>query len=433
MLSLKNVHIFLNDVEIVNDVSLTLSASECLVILGANGAGKSTLVSALCGHLPYHCGSITLNNYELNTLDPNAIARQVALVPQQQEMAFPFTAIEMVTMGCTPFLSAFESPGHHHHTQAKQILAGINAQTLADKPFNKLSGGERQLVQLSRALLQSRNILVLDEPTNHLDYHNQYRILAAIKQACRQRNLAVVVILHDPNQAQLIADKILMLEKGKVMAYGNVGDVMTPANISRLYSLPSAATPIGEINWFMPLNIMPKQSPRLLLVTGESGSGKTTLLQSLIRKLSGRLRIQGFITPGEMQDGVRSCCDIVDLYTGNRCEFGRRTNQFDESTQTRFVFSEEGLYLANQALCHSEIPDLCIIDEIGPMEFAGKGVSGALAKVLAKPGCIHIWVIRPSLLEALPELTGFTPHAVIHAGDPDGLDQLIMFIDKERS
>lgn len=436
MLVVENISYRVADKVLLQDVSFELAAGEFLAVLGANGAGKTTLMNCLCGLNPPSQGQVSLNSRPLNQMSRAEIAQQMALVPQQQETAFAFTALEMVVMGRTPFLSTFESPSEQDIHDAKRVMLLLDVGGLAKADYNRLSGGERQLVLLARALFQSEQLLLLDEPTNHLDYRNKFQILSQVKRSCVESNTAVIAILHDPNLAQLYADKVMLLEHGKVLDYGERSAVMTSKNISRLYGLATASYQVASQEFFMPQNVLGLSLSKVLIVTGESGSGKTTALTALIEQCQQKqLPLKGMLCPGVMKDGRRFSSDIVDIATGERCLFGHRTGVLDKKTGTRFSFTEAGLALGLQALEHNNFNqgDICIVDEIGPMELGGQGFGKQIAPLLAVANSRHIWVVRPNLIEQVCRHWSLLNPEVIDIEDSDLSQKLMQFITADNA
>ncbi|MDR8522393.1 ATP-binding cassette domain-containing protein [Shewanella fidelis] len=434
MLAVENVSFAVAGKQLLQDVSFELAAGEFLAVLGANGAGKTTLMNCLCGLNQPSQGRVKLNGQPLNNMTRAEIAQQMALVPQQQETAFAFTALEMVVMGRTPFLSTFESPSEQDIHDAKRVMQLLDVGGLAKADYNRLSGGERQLVLLARALFQSEQLLLLDEPTNHLDYRNKFQILSQVKRSCVESNTAVIAILHDPNLAQLYADKVLLLEHGKVLDYGERSAVMTSKNISRLYGLATASYQVASQEFFMPQNVLGLSLSKVLIVTGESGSGKTTALAALIEQCQQQqIKLKGMLCPGVMKDGRRFSSDIVDIATGERCLFGHRTGVLDKKTGTRFSFTEAGLALGLQALDHNNFNqgDICIVDEIGPMELGGQGFGKQIAPLLAVANSRHIWVVRPNLIEQVCRHWSLHNPEVIDIEDAHLPQKLMQFINAE--
>ncbi|BBO71156.1 ABC transporter [Desulfosarcina alkanivorans] len=235
----RNLHFAYNGHAILSAVDLDVRKGEFCVLLGRNGSGKTTLIYCLAGLLQPRQGSIAIDGLDLAAAPRTEIARRVSLVPQEHSDIFPFRVLDVVVMGRTAQLGFAQRPGPDDYLAARRVLAELEAEPLAERNFNRISGGERRIALLARAILQADGTLLLDEPTNHLDFNNKYRLLAKIKNRCRAKGTRVVASLHDPNLAARFADTVVMLTGGRVMASGDVHAVMTAEMISRLYQTPA--------------------------------------------------------------------------------------------------------------------------------------------------------------------------------------------------
>ena len=168
-------------------ISFSLNAGEAVAILGPNGSGKTTLFRTLLGLLPALAGEVLLNDTPMGSLKPGAIARHIAYVPQAASGFFNFSVIEVVEMARAAHLAWYAQPGIKDHAIAQQALAELNIAHFANREFAELSGGERQLVMIARALASEARILLLDEPTASLDYGNQFLILDEIARLKTRR------------------------------------------------------------------------------------------------------------------------------------------------------------------------------------------------------------------------------------------------------
>ncbi|MDH3783747.1 MAG: ABC transporter ATP-binding protein, partial [Acidobacteriota bacterium] len=183
----------------------------------------------------HYRGSATLDGVEIATMDRRALARRVAVVPQEPNFEFPFTALEIVLMGRHPHLAglAFES------TQDVEIARGAlercDALDLADRPIDRLSAGERQRVVCARALAQEPDVLLLDEPASFLDIRNQVAIYDLVRETVQRRNVAVLTVMHDLNLAAEYCDRIYLLDDGCVFAGGTTAEVLTYANLTKVF------------------------------------------------------------------------------------------------------------------------------------------------------------------------------------------------------
>ena len=231
----RDLHFTYNGNPVLTAVDLEVGKGEFCVLLGRNGSGKTTLIYCLAGLLRPQRGTVAIDNLDLSATPRAEIARRVSLVPQEHTAIFPFRVLDVVVMGRTAALGFMQRPGLEDYLAARRVLAELEAVSLAQRNFNRISGGERRIALLARAILQSQDTLLLDEPTNHLDFNNQYRLLDKIKRLCREKGTRVVASLHDPNLAARFADTVVMLSEGRVLAGGAVGSVMTAPMVSRLY------------------------------------------------------------------------------------------------------------------------------------------------------------------------------------------------------
>ena len=226
------------------DVSFTLQAGEVMCVLGPNGGGKTTLFRTLLGLLEAHAGSIRLESSSLTTLSRAEIARRVGYVPQGHAGYFAFTVREFVLMGRTAHLGVFSVPGRQDRHVAERALESLGIAHLADKPVTEISGGERQLALVARALAQEPKLLVLDEPTANLDFGNQVRVLQRIS-ALAASGISILFSSHDPDHAFLCARRALLLAEGRVLEIGAPHAVIRPDTLERLYGVSVKVIDLG--------------------------------------------------------------------------------------------------------------------------------------------------------------------------------------------
>ena len=222
-------------------LDLVLTEGEVLAVLGPNGSGKTTLFRTLLGLLELHGGNITIGGRPLANLGRDEVARAIAYVPQASGSYFDFSVLEMVTMGRTAHLPAFAQPGQRDRALAARSLERLGIAALGERSIAEVSGGERQLALIARALVTEAKAIVLDEPTANLDFANQARVLAEIGRL-RDDGIAVLLCTHDPDHAFQVADRALLLREGKVLAQGPAAAVLTGENLSKLYGLPVVVT-----------------------------------------------------------------------------------------------------------------------------------------------------------------------------------------------
>ena len=225
------------------DVTFTLETGEVMCVLGPNGGGKTTLFRTLLGLLEPHGGSIRLDASPLKDLSRAEIARRIGYVPQGHTGYFAFTVREFVLMGRTAHLGIFSSPSKKDHAVAERALESLGIGHLGHKPITEISGGERQLALVSRALAQEPTLLVLDEPTASLDFGNQVRVLQRIA-ALASSGIAILFSSHDPDHAFLCARRALLLAEGRVLEIGAPRDVIRADTLERMYRVSVEVMPL---------------------------------------------------------------------------------------------------------------------------------------------------------------------------------------------
>ncbi len=221
----------------VLDVDVTVDRGGILGILGPNGSGKTTLLRLLAGLLRPGGGSISLDSRPLAILQRRALARRLAVVPQETHLAFEYAVLEIALMGRYPHLGAFELEGPRDLAIAHDALRATGTDHLAGRRFSTLSGGEKQRVIIASALAQEADVLLLDEPTASLDLGYQLDVAALLRQLNRDRGLTIVVATHDLNFAAGLCRTLLLMREGRVLALGPTADVLTADAIARLYGV----------------------------------------------------------------------------------------------------------------------------------------------------------------------------------------------------
>lgn len=220
---------------VLRDVSLRVEAGEVLALVGPNGAGKSTLVRAASGVILPSAGRVLLDGFDLARLKPDARARRTATVPQAARLPDAFTVGQTVLMGRTPYLPLWASESHRDCEVAWAAMVQAAVEPLADRRVDELSGGEVQRVLIARALAQEPGVLLMDEATAHLDLKHQMAMLDLVRRLAGERGLAVLVTLHDLNQAALYADRLALLIEGRIAATGCPDEVLTSEQLSAAY------------------------------------------------------------------------------------------------------------------------------------------------------------------------------------------------------
>ena len=219
------------------DIDFAVEPGMICGLLGPNASGKSTLFKLINGILKPKRGRVTVKGVEIALLSRSAIAGIMAVVPQYAAAAFSFTALQMVVMGRSAKLGALGRPSRKDYREAEAALEDLGAANLKHRAFNTLSGGERQIILLARALFQGPSILLLDEPTSHLDFKNQYLIMDMVQSMTRSRNLTSLITLHDPNLAARYCGQMVMLKQGRVHRKGMTEDVFEARALESLYGM----------------------------------------------------------------------------------------------------------------------------------------------------------------------------------------------------
>lgn len=235
-IKVQNLTFSYGDKETLHNVEFSSEDGDLTAVLGPNGAGKSTFFKCILGFLKANTGKILLNGKDMKTLTRAEIAKEIAYIPQSITPTFNYTVLDTVLMGTTNSLKAFESPSAAQKAHAVEILDSLGIAHLSYRGCGNISGGERQLVLLARALIQNAKILLMDEPTANLDYGNQYKVMKRISALAKQ-DYTVIFSTHDPNQALLHATRIFVLRNGSTVINGAPEQVLTEAKLSELYGI----------------------------------------------------------------------------------------------------------------------------------------------------------------------------------------------------
>ncbi|WP_321413196.1 ABC transporter ATP-binding protein [uncultured Desulfobacter sp.] len=227
---------------VLNDINLTLEKGEVVSLLGPNGSGKTTLLKVLLGLCRPQKGEVRLEGRPVRHMNAKALARRVAYVPQTHKISFAYRVIDVVLMGRMPHKPFFFRYSKQDEDQALEALEQLSIAHLKDRPYTEVSGGERQMTLIARALAQGADILVMDEPVSGLDYGNQIRLLAQIATLA-DNGYTFIKTTHFPEHAVWISDRVVMLKKGRLLANGDALEVVNEENLYLLYN-----TDIGMAN-----------------------------------------------------------------------------------------------------------------------------------------------------------------------------------------
>ena len=222
---------------VLDRVSLSVPRGTITGVLGPNGSGKTTLLRVLAGLLVPSGGRVALEGRDVRTIPRRRLAQRLAVVPQETHPAFDYTVLEMVLMGRYPHLGPFEVEGPRDLQIARDAMAATGTAVLETRRFDTLSGGEKQRVVVAAALAQSADVLLLDEPTASLDLAYQLEIGALLTALNGDRAATLVLSTHDLNFAAGVCQHLVLLRGGRILAAGRTGEVLTPANVRRLYDV----------------------------------------------------------------------------------------------------------------------------------------------------------------------------------------------------
>ena len=226
-----------NKPPVLKDVNFALRPGRILAIVGPNGAGKTTLLGLALGWQKPWAGAVELAERPLQGYARAERGRWLALVPQSEHTPFDYSVLEYVLMGRAPHLPPLEMPAAPDYAIALDALAQVGLAELADQPVPQLSGGERQLMLVARAVAQQPRLLLLDEPTAHLDLHNKARLIQIMRRL-RGQGATLLMTNHEPEIVLAVADDVLLMEAGQPPQFGPAATVFTEDALSRIYRLP---------------------------------------------------------------------------------------------------------------------------------------------------------------------------------------------------
>lgn len=222
---------------VLDQVSATIANGHIVGVLGPNGSGKTTLLRLINGTLAPLSGAVYLDDRPVHRQSRRELARRMAIVPQETQLAFDYSVLEMVLMGRHPHLGVFEVEGPTDVAIARDALTATGTDHLEDRDFNTLSGGEKQRVIIASALAQAPNLLLLDEPTASLDLGYQLEISSLLHRLNLERGITMVLSTHDLNVAAALCHELVLIREGRVLAAGPTDDVLTPEHVEALYDV----------------------------------------------------------------------------------------------------------------------------------------------------------------------------------------------------
>jgi iron complex transport system ATP-binding protein len=234
--SVKNITHNYNNERVLDDISFSVTEKEFFIITGPNGSGKTTLVKTVAGIIKQDGGSIEILGRKIDNYAQKELARIIAFVPQETLIEFPFTVEELVFMGRAPHLGILGIGEEKDILSAKQAMEFTGIEKLSQRRLNELSGGERQRAFISRALCQEPKILILDEPTASLDLSHKINIMKLLKKLKSEQNMTIIMVTHDLNFVAMYGEKVLLMDKGKVVKIGTPENVFNRNILEKVYN-----------------------------------------------------------------------------------------------------------------------------------------------------------------------------------------------------
>lgn len=233
--------------EVLKTIDFSAEYGEFLSVLGPNGVGKSTLFRCMLGLLKPSNGVVRIDGTDIEEIGALSLAKQIAYIPQSHSPTFNFTVEDMVLMGTTAQTGPFSSPGNKEKRLAKEAMDRLGITHLRSRGYGNISGGERQMVLIARAIAQQAKILIMDEPSANLDFGNKVRVMQTVKSLTKD-GYGVIQSTHDPDQAFLYSDQILAIHDGKVLDWGTPKEIMNSELISKLYKIDVEVCSLKEDN-----------------------------------------------------------------------------------------------------------------------------------------------------------------------------------------
>jgi iron complex transport system ATP-binding protein len=234
-IDIRKVSFRYTDQWVIENLSFHVDRGEFCGIIGPNGSGKTTLLKILYGLIYPQKGLVFIDGGELRQMKRSDIAKKIAVLPQDTQISFPFTALEVVLMGRSPYLGRLQFEGREDFEIAERAMRLTDTLHASRRPINELSGGERQRILIARALAQEPEIILLDEPTSNLDINHQVEFYDLISRLNREKRLTILTVSHDINLASEYCRKIILLKAGRIFKMGSPKEVVVEESIRQVY------------------------------------------------------------------------------------------------------------------------------------------------------------------------------------------------------
>lgn len=235
-LEVKDLSFSYGDNKVLDNVSFSSSGGEAIAVLGPNGVGKSTFFKCILGFLPIRKGKIEIEGKDVSIMKGKELSKYIAYIPQSSNPVFNHTVLDSVAMGMNNQIGLFSAPGEKEREKAAAALDRLGILKLKDRGCLNISGGERQLMLIARAMVQDARIIVMDEPTSSLDYGNSYRVMETIMSLSKD-GYTILFSTHDPDAAMRYSDRVIAFYKGEIIRDGKPSTVLNTDVLSTLYSI----------------------------------------------------------------------------------------------------------------------------------------------------------------------------------------------------
>lgn len=357
--------------DIVKGVTASADAGDILCLVGPNGCGKTTLFRLILGSLKATSGKVFIDGKDTGQLSQKELARLVAYIPQYHTPIYEYTVLEIVLMGRASHFSAFDQPSPADREAAFNALEKINAVHLANEKYTDLSGGQRQLILIARAICQEAKVFVMDEPAANLDYANHQLLMDVIVDLAGKGYL-VVMSTHSPEHPASIGSKVLMMRAGRVASFGPPEEVITSENLEAVYGVEMDVATFRDRYGVNRTICFPVKNPENrkihALIVGGIGVGKSTLINKVVKR-SGR-KMAGYRTrkyAGTTWEGLK---DPLFFHPVNEEADFSRDNLLSYSREDGSMVRIAGAFdrHADEITDGADAGSIIVLDEMGYLE-----------------------------------------------------------------
>jgi len=258
MLQVKDINFNYGSTPILKDISFDVKEGQLCGLFGPNGCGKTTLFKCCMKFLKSHKGSVIMDGTDINECRIEDMAKVVAYVPQEHKPPFPYLVKEVVLMGRTPHLGGFFGVKRADKEKALDALELLEISHLAEQPYNQLSGGQRQMVLIARAIAQETKLIFLDEPTSALDFSNQLKIWKLLRKVADQ-GITILACSHDPNHVSWFCDDVVVMNENGIIGQGHPYHVITESVLDEIYQGMCTVRSLDGTNMILPRDVAVKE------------------------------------------------------------------------------------------------------------------------------------------------------------------------------